>query len=183
MGLFWFRSLLILVPVAAANAYGTDPKETPTPLAAQMAYYMEHGGHWRAENPEHEPGDGKPAWFEYQFEWSLPNHLAVVRISGAMENGEDILYWNVFSAWHPEKEKVVLYQFGSRGHLSHGEVNREGDHLSHVFAGWNPNGQSYQFRDREIRLGPDKFRSETLISKNGIWQVAQSLTWHRVKTR
>lgn len=175
----WIGSWMVLGAIGSAWASGGGQAAKASSLADQMAYYLKDGGQWRADNPDHVPGDGQPAAFGYHFEWTIPNHLAVVNITGIFESGEEVLYWKVFTAWHPSKNKPVLYQFGNRGHLSHGEVQEEDGHWVHAFSGWYANGQAFQFRDREIRLGPNQFRSETLVKQQGTWQVAQSLVWSR----
>lgn len=155
--------LLVTLTCTCTAAPARAEAETPWTLN-DLAWLT--GGTWAAES---RTADGAAATTEVSYRWASDGKaiaytlLRRVRATGAIDTTIDGL-----CGWHPEKKRVVLWEFDSQGNLTEG-VFGEGGHLDEVIH--SADGASQPVRSAIIRESDDRFRFSASVEREGAWVV------------
>jgi len=147
-------------------------------------YFVRDGGRWTSPNPDYEAGSDQPPHYGLEFERKLDGWAITTRIFGIREDGSEIDYWEIVTAWDAKAETVAVYQFGRGGAfmVGTGHTNPDGT-LEVVLHGTGWDGLPIGYRDVFHLEGPDRFVIDAYHpDEEGELKLTRSNAWTREKS-
>ncbi len=170
---------------ASAVAVAQTPEERleqgRRALAPFDEYFVRDGGRWTTPNADHERGDDLPPHYGLEFARRLGGWGITTRIFGIREDGAEVDYWELVTAWDAAAGEVVVHQFGRGGALmtGTGHVNADGT-LEVELHGTGWDGAPTSYKDVFHIRGPDQFVIDAYHpGKDGAMMLRVSNTWSR----
>jgi hypothetical protein len=169
-----------LVPRSGTLVYRRLSRAAVREAAAEERSYMTRGaGEWGTPNPGAGSGPDTPERFLYRSR--VAGDALRVDIAVELADGRSFTAWRIVSSYDADAGVIRMHQVGSDGALLEGRMDPLPDGTTIVrMDGTGPGGADITFMDRNIRDGPDTFRSVSWLLRDGAWQESMRSTWRRV---
>lgn len=135
-------------------------------------------GRWVADNSAYKSAE--EPYDAYGLEWrSATGGTSITGRLFALKEGEELgTFWEYRLIWHPEKESLWLFQFGTDGTFGEGAVVRTGPastELDQTF--YSPSGSISRSGHRETREDGRRITKSFGIDADGTWTPRREYIW------
>ncbi len=120
-------ALLPAHAAAAAEGEVPAPKQPPEWFLEHIEFITRDGGRWIADNGAYRGSDEPFEAYGMVWERGIGGMSLKGRLFG-LQNGEEVgPFWEFRSFWHPERNRVLAYQFGNAALFGAGPMVATGE--------------------------------------------------------
>jgi len=153
--------VFLLAMELAGGSTAPEAQEADPWTLEDLAWLV--GGTWVAGGAT---AAGTPATTEVVYRWTSGRKAIAYSLVRRDQTGAVDTTLEGLCAWHPEQQRVVLWEVDSQGNVTEG-VFGEGGHLDEVIHG--ADGTRRPVRSVIVRRGDGRFRFTASVERGGAW--------------
>lgn len=166
-------SILVFFLSHFASAQSLPPKE----VQADWENLTQDGGNWVADNAAYKNDNEPFEAYGLTWTWGFAKKSINGTLYGIQDGKKAGTFYEFKMFYHPKKNRIMYYQFGTDGTVGEGEIKLTGTHSEVLTTFFMPGGGTYKQRHEEDIKKGERHSSDFNLKSDGTWEKGRTYIW------